>query len=42
MKDLLKPLAKSILIPLDLQAAAAAAASDAGIHKNVSDQGWQH
>ena len=31
----MKPLAKSVLIPLRLTAAAAAAAADAGIHKKI-------
>ena len=33
MKNVIKPLAKGILIPLGLTAAASAA--DAGIHKNI-------
>ena len=33
MKNVIKPLAKSVLIPLGLTAAAVAAAADAGIHK---------
>ena len=41
MKNVLKPLAKSILIPLGL-AAAAAAAKDAAIHKKYLDQLLQH
>ena len=40
MKNVLKPLAKSILIPLGL--AAAAAAKDAAIHKKYLDQLLQH
>ena len=37
MKNVLKPLTKSVLIPLGLTAAAAAAAAaEAGIHKNIS------
>ena len=35
MKNALKPLAKSVLIPLGLTAAAAAAATDAAIHKKM-------
>ena len=37
IKDVIKPLAKSILIPLGLTAAASAA--DAGIHKNILASG---
>ena len=37
MKSVIKPLAKSILIPLGLTAAASAA--DAGIHKNILGSG---
>ena len=33
MKDVIKPLAKSVLLALGLTAAAAAAAADARIHK---------
>ena len=33
MKSVIKPLTKSVLVPLGLTAAAAAAAADAGIHK---------
>ena len=40
MKNVIKPLAKSILIPLVLTAAALAA--DAGIHKKSLDQKQQH
>ena len=39
MKNVLKPLAKSILIPLGL---AVAAAKDAAIHKKYLDQLLQH
>ena len=37
MKNVVQPLAKSVLIPLGLTAAASAA--DAGIHKKVLDSG---
>ena len=37
MKNLIKPLAKSVLIPLGLTAAASAA--DAGIHKKILGSG---
>ena len=40
MKNVIKPLAKSILIPLGLTAAASVA--DAGIHKKSLDQKQQH
>ena len=40
IKNLIKPLAKSVLIPLGLNAAASAA--DAGIHKKYWDQVIQH
>ena len=36
MKNVIQPLDKSVLIPLGLTAAAAAAAADAGIHKKKS------
>ena len=39
MKNLLKPLAKSVLIPLQLTAAAAAATTDAAIHKKMFGSG---
>ena len=39
MKSVITPLAKSILIPLGLTAAAAAAAADAGIHKKILGSG---
>ena len=39
MKNVIKPLAKSILAPLGLTAAAAAAAADAGIHKEILGSG---
>ena len=40
MKNVLQPLAKSVLIPLGLTAAAAAAAAeDAGIHKKILGSG---
>ena len=39
IKNVTKPLAKSVLIPLGLTAAASAA--DAGIHKKTCDQGQQ-
>ena len=39
MKNVLQPLAKSVLIPLGLTAAAAAAAEDAGIHKKILGSG---
>ena len=35
MKNVLKPLAKSVSVPLGLTAAAAAAATDAAIQKKV-------
>ena len=35
IKNVIKPLAKSVLIPLRLTAAAASAAADAGIHKKT-------
>ena len=41
IKNVIKPLAKSILIPLGLTAAAAAAA-DAGIHKKMLGSGKQN
>ena len=37
MKIVIKPLAKSVLVPLGLTATAAAAAADAGIHKKAWD-----
>ena len=40
MKNVIKPLAKSVLIPLGLTAAASAA--DVGIHKKSLDQEQQH
>ena len=40
MKNVIKPLAKSILIPLVLTAAASA--TDAGMHKKSLDQKQQH
>ena len=40
MKNVIKPLAKNVLIPLGLTAAASAA--DAGIHKNVLGSGRRH
>ena len=39
MKNVLKPLAKSVLIPLGLTAAAAASAADAAIHKKMFGSG---
>ena len=39
MKSVITPLAKSVLIPLGLTAAAAAAAADAGIHKKILGSG---
>ena len=39
MKSIIKPLAKVVLVPLDLTAAAAAAAVDAGIHKKILGSG---
>ena len=40
MKSIIKPLAKVVLVPLDLTAAAAAAAAvDAGIHKKILGSG---
>ena len=40
IKNVIKPLAKSVLIPLRLTAAASAA--DAGIHKKISGSGHQN
>ena len=40
IKNVIKPLAKSILIPLGLTAAASAA--DAGIHKKILGSGNRH
>ena len=40
IKNVIKPLAKCVLIPLGLTAAASAA--DAGIHKKYQDQEIQH
>ena len=40
IKDVMKPLAKSVLIPLRLTAAASAA--DVGIHKKVLESGHNH
>ena len=40
MKSVIKPLAKSVLIPLGLTAAASAA--DAGIHKKILGSGSDH
>ena len=40
IKNVIKPLAKSVLIPLGLTAAASAA--DAGIHKKISGSGRRH
>ena len=37
IKNVIKPLAKSVLIPLGLTAAASAA--DAGMHKNIQESG---
>ena len=43
MKNVSKPLAKSVLIPLGLTAAAAAAAAnDAAVHKKCLDLVQQH
>ena len=39
MKNILKPLAKGVLIPLGLTAAAAAAATDTAIHKKIFGSG---
>ena len=39
IKNVIKPLAKIILIPLGLTAAAAAAAADAGIHRKILRSG---
>ena len=41
MKNVIKPLAKSVLVPLGLTAAAAAAA-DAGIHKRILGSGYNN
>ena len=38
--NVLKPLAKSILIPIGLAAAAAAAATDAAVQKKMFESGW--
>ena len=38
--NVLKPLAKSVLIPLGLTAAAAASATDAAIHKKMFGSGF--
>ena len=40
IKNIIKPLAKSVLIPLELTAAASAA--DAGIHKKILGSGCRH
>ena len=40
MKNVIKPLAKSVLIPLGLMTAASAAG--AKIHKKIEDWEWQH
>ena len=40
MKNVIKPSAKGVLIPLGLTAALSAA--DAGIHKNSEDQEQEH
>ena len=40
LKNVMKPLAKKVLIPLGLIAAASAA--DAGVHKKYQAQGIQH
>ena len=40
MKNIIKPLLKSVLFPLGLTAAASAAGS--GIHKNILGSGQQH
>ena len=42
IKNVVKPLAKSVLIHLGLTAAAAAAAADAGIHKNILGSDHRH
>ena len=39
MKNVLKPLAQSVLMPLGLTAAAAAAATDAAIHRKIFGSG---
>ena len=39
MKDVLKPLAKRVLIPLGLTAVLE---TEDGIDKKSKDQGWQH
>ena len=39
IKSVIKPLAKSVLVPLGLVAAAAASAADAGIHKKILGSG---
>ena len=40
LKNVLKPLAKTIFIPLELTAATSA--TDTAIHKKCLDQVWQH
>ena len=40
MKNVLKPLAKSVLIPLELTAAVSA--TDASLHKKIFGSTWQH
>ena len=40
LKNVLKPLAKTIFIPLELKAATSA--TDTAIHKKCLDQVWQH
>ena len=40
MKNVLKPLAKSVLIPLELTAAVSA--TDASLHKKIFGSAWQH
>ena len=42
MKNVIKPLAKSVLVPLGLTATAAAAAADAGIHKRILGSGYNN
>ena len=42
IKNVIKPLAKSVLIPLGLTAAAAASAADSVIHKKILGSGHNH
>ena len=42
IKNVIKPVAKSVLIPLGLTTAAAAVAADAQIHKKILGSGRRH